>query len=125
MDIKKQLIDVSTPHINDEVCGFVCRGDGGYFYLEAKNRSPEPDQFFYISSVDFLKAKRDNNLVAIFHNHTNESEEPSHFDKVVSENVCFPMVIYSNMTKAFNIFVPEELDCDPKDIEKLRSELND
>jgi proteasome lid subunit RPN8/RPN11 len=125
MDIKQQLIDIATPHINDEVCGFICKNEKGYFYVPSVNRSPEPDTFFYISSIDFLKIKSDNNLVAIFHNHMEDSEDPSEFDRVVAENICYPMVIYSNLTRNFSVFIPKHIDCDVKDVDGLRELLND
>jgi len=123
MDIKNKLIEIASPHINDEICGFICEKDGDFYYVNSKNRSPYPDQFFYISAMDFLQVQREHSLVAIFHNHSQEDEGPSQFDKTVGENVCLPMVIYSNLSNKFHIFVPEELDCDVKAIEGLREKL--
>lgn len=123
MDIKQQLIDVARPHINDEICGFICEKEGDYYYLESRNRSPYPDKFFYISAIDFLRVKQDHNLVGVFHNHSQESEEPSDFDKTISENICYPMVIWSNLSGKFHIFVPKDLDCDVKIVEGLRKQL--
>ena len=124
MDIKTQLIEISEPHINDEICGFIHKSGDDFVFKSAKNRSPSPDEFFYISSIDFLKAKEDN-LVAIFHNHCEGTEEPSSFDLIMTENTCFPAVIYSNLTKKFGVFVPKYIDWDVKDIEGLREQLND
>lgn len=123
MDIKQQLINVASPHINDEICGFICEKDGEYYYLKSKNRSPYPDKFFYISALDFLKTKEDHNLVGVFHNHAKESEDPSDFDKILGENICYPMIIWSNMSKKFHIFVPKDIDCDVKIVDGLREKL--
>ena len=123
MDIKQQLIDVATPHINDEVCGFICEKEGDYYYLASRNRSPYPDKFFYISAIDFLQVQKEHNLVGVFHNHSQEDEQPSEFDKTIGENICFPMIIYSNISQKFNVFVPKELDCDVKIVEGLRKKL--
>jgi len=124
MDIKQQLKEAAAPHINDETCGFICH-DGEFKYIPVKNRSPYPDQFFYISAIDFLRIKEENNLIAIFHNHCDGTESASRFDKTMSQNACYPMVIYSNLLDKFNIFVPDELDSDVKTIEDLKVKLND
>jgi len=123
MDIKKQLINAAEPHIQDEICGFICLKEEKYYYVPVKNRSPHPDQFFYISAIDFLQIQKEHNLIGIFHNHAKEDEMPSQFDKTLGENICFPMVIYSNLSKKFHIFIPKDIDCDVKLVEGLRDRL--
>lgn len=124
MDIKNKLISLSESHINDEMCGFICLSDDFYF-IEVFNRSPEPDKYFYIPSIEFLKIKTKHKIISIFHNHFSTTENESEFDKGVAENICYPMVIYSNITKKFNFYIPEKINCDVKEIERLKEVLND
>ena len=125
MDIKNILIQISKLHENDESCGFIYKKDENFCFLEVENRSQEKDKYFIIPSIDFLRIKSENNLIAIFHNHFSTPEKESAFDRSVSENICYPMVIYSNLTKKFNFYVPEYLECDVKDVERLKEILND
>lgn len=124
MDIKEELKEISQRHINEEICGFICL-DKDFYFIQTQNRSSEPNRYFYVSSMDFLKIKSENKVIAVFHNHFSTTEKESDFDRSVSENICYPMVIYSNITKKFNFYIPEYLESNVKDIERLKEILND
>lgn len=123
MDIKTQLINASEKCINEEMCGFICANKDYFYFLQVKNKSPEPHKYFIIPALDFLKIKKENNLIALFHNHFSTSERESDFDKSVSENTCLPLVIYSNVTKKFNFYIPNYISCDVKEINRLKEIL--
>lgn len=124
MKIKEELVNFSNKNITKEVCGFICLSEDFYF-REVKNRASDPNLYFHMSTIDFLHIKNTENIVAIFHNHPNYTEDQSKFDISMSENICLPSVIYSNLTEKFSIFIPNTFDSDVKDIERLKEILND
>ncbi len=123
MKIKDILISVSNENPFMETCGFIINEDGEFNYLPQKNSAPNPNEMFHIPAINFLNAKQKYNLVAIFHNHLIEDPKPSKFDQSVAEITCYPMVIYSNLTKNFHIYEPKWMDVDVNILEGLRNSL--
>lgn len=122
--IKDILIEESEKSITQEICGFICLGENFYF-KEVKNRASDPNVYFHMSTIDFLSIKNNNKIISIFHNHPNNIENQSSFDKNIADNICLPSIVYSNMTKKFSIFIPDSIDSDVKDVERLKEEIFD
>lgn len=122
--IKDILIEESNKNITQEICGFICLNENFYF-IEVNNRASDPNTYFHMSTIDYLNIKNNNNIISLFHNHPNNIENQSSFDKNIADNICLPSIVYSNMTKKFSIFIPDSIDSDVKDVERLKEEIFD
>jgi len=125
MDIKKELVQRSLDSPTTEICHFICQNDKGFYLVEGKNKSGQPRQIFFIPAIDFLHVKNNHKLVAIFHNHAKGMAVLSQWDKSTADNICYPMVVFSNTQKKFGFYTPQYCDTDVKDIERLKEVLND
>lgn len=125
MDIKQELINKSLNSPATEICHFICKNDSDFYVVEAKNRSGQPRSLFFIPAIDFLNVKTNHELVAVFHNHIKGPAATSKWDRTTSDNICYPLVIYSNTQKKFGFYVPQQCDVDVKDIDRLKEILND
>lgn len=125
MDIKQELIKRSLDSPAIEICHFICKNDEGFYLVEGKNRSGEPRQLFFIPALDFRNVKNNHNLIAIFHNHIKSMAVMSEWDKSTSDNICYPMVVFSNTQKKFGFYTPQYCEVDVKDIDRLKEKLND
>tara|TARA_A100000171_G_scaffold1430_1_gene1620 strand:+ start:4555 stop:4926 length:372 start_codon:yes stop_codon:yes gene_type:complete len=123
MSIKNKIKKACNKNLKQEICGFVVFKDGDFDILECENKSDIPDKEFYIPSKDFLYAKKNYDLVAVYHSHINSEEKPSDFDEKMSDLVCLPFVIYSHKTQKFDHHKPEFLDCDLNKFQKLIENL--
>jgi len=118
-NIKEIIKEISEKSINQEICGFICFNDN-FYVKQVSNRASNPDVYFHMSTIDYLDIKKNNNIVAIFHNHPTYTESQSVFDKTMAENICLPSIVYSNLTKNFSIFIPDSITSDVKDLERLK-----
>src|SRR5210317_1252368 len=101
MDIKKELITKSMNSPNSEICHFICKSDEGFYVVEGKNKSGMPREVFFIPAADFLKVKNEHQLIAIFHSHAHGSAAMSSWDTSTSDNICYPLIVFSNVQRKF------------------------
>ena len=123
MNLKEKITADCAKNIKEEICGFIIRNENGFDIKPTTNKSTDPENEFYIPSKEFLRIKRNENLVAIYHSHIRGSARPSEFDKKTSELVCYPFVIFSTQENNFDIYKPEFLDAEEKDLKELEKEL--
>lgn len=105
--ISKQLITAAKSNPMIEICGFIGYDGKGYCYKQMTNHNPQPNEYFSISPLDYLKFKNEFVLIAVFHSHVKTGCEPSDFDKINSKNCALPFVIYSIPENKFHLHVPE------------------
>ena len=74
-DILKKIKKFALENANVEVCGFVVEKDDLIDFIKIDNRHPDFEHHFLISPIDYLKIKKEYNIIYLFH---------SHF-----ENTCF------------------------------------
>lgn len=74
-DILKKIKKFALENANVEVCGFVVEKDDLINFIKIDNRHPDFEHHFLISPIDYLKIKKEYNIIYLFH---------SHF-----ENTCF------------------------------------
>ena len=125
MDIKKELEIKSLNSPNSEICHFICKNDEGFYIVEGKNKSGMPREIFFIPAADFLKVKKEHELIAIFHSHAHGSAAMSTWDTSTSDNICYPLIVFSNTQRKFGFYVPQYCDANVKDIDRLKEILND
>lgn len=106
-----------------EICGFLGKKDGQFVAKIVKNKHSDPKNYFAIDPLDFLHFKRENEIVAIFHDHLSGDSSASDFDKVNSENTATPFLIYSVPEKRFSLFVPENSEVSKEVIEEVQKFL--
>lgn len=92
-----------------EVCGFLGASQDKSEYIVSleDNVANDPQNYFAISPVRFLKFKNESLMAAVWHSHVYGSEEPSLFDERMAEGCRYPFFIYSCQTKTTGIYIPE------------------
>jgi len=122
--IKDKLVEFAESSPLREVCGFVCYENDELSFEEIINVSVD-DGFFVINPMSFLERKLDGTLLAVFHSHTDCTEDPSEYDIKSSKSCMFPFLIYSLETKKFHLFDLPYFQRSEKGVSKLRGILND
>ena len=115
------LLQLKTASLENrlvEICAFVGRKDGGFVVHFVRNNHAKPSEFFEISPLDYLKFKKEHELVALFHSHVRGDSSATDFDKLQSMNLALPFLIYSISEDKFSIFSPEN--CKPLTLEELQ-----
>lgn len=74
-DILKKIKKFALENANVEVCGFIVEKNNFIDFIEIDNKHPDFEHHFLISPIDYLKIKKEYNILYLFH---------SHF-----ENACF------------------------------------
>lgn len=99
----------SHQYPTQEMCGFLGFDDSRKEYVISleDNIAQDPQNYFAISPVRFLKFKSTYKMMAVWHSHIYGSEEPSLFDERMAEGCQYPFFIYSCQTKTTGIFIPE------------------
>ena len=120
MDITDQLIIDSKKNPMIEICGFIGYDGKNFLYKRMFNHSPQPDEFFSISPLDYLKFKRAFIFIAVFHSHIKSGCEPTEFDLVNSTNCALPFLIYSTTENKFHLHVPENSEANSSLIEEFK-----
>ena len=121
----KAIKKIAEGNLRNEVCGFVGfdRKEQEFVIKEAKNAAQDPQHFFLINPLEYLLFKEGYLMVALFHSHLVATEEPSEFDKKMSENCCNPFLIYSLNTEKINIYEPQNMECDVNILRRLKDAL--
>jgi proteasome lid subunit RPN8/RPN11 len=95
---KKLIQNHANLEYPKECCGFVLP-NGIY---ECQNKSSQPLKNFSISPIDYLKAK-DLGAWAVYHSHPDGSNDVSSADKFFQDSYRMSLIVYSNLTKKFNV----------------------
>lgn len=74
-DVLKKIKNFALENANVEVCGFIVEKNNLIDFIKIDNRHPDLEHNFLISPIDYLKIKKEYNILYLFH---------SHF-----ENLCF------------------------------------
>ncbi len=122
-EIFKYFKDHSDRYFNTECCGFLGFKEDQFIAQMAENRSPEPQSFFCVDPVDYLKFCHDYTMIAIFHSHINTNAVFSESDKFASEAICLPYLMYSVQENKFSLYIPENHEIDVSILEKVQGLL--
>lgn len=123
--IKKFIQNHSDLNLATEICGFVGFNPKQKKYIVQieKNQATDPKNFFLISPLNYLKFKKDNKIIAIFHSHIAGDESLSEFDIKTSELICVPFMIFSTNTKKFSFYEPRNKEYDVNIINKFKEKI--
>lgn len=110
MDYKHEIKKIALQSPNEEVCGYVLMDcNQKIFIYECKNYAPHKDKDFLIDEADYVKAKWRGEILMCYHSHPYSDENPSHKDRISSDNSRIPYLIYSLETDTFFLYFPEKL----------------
>lgn len=123
LDIFKFFKEYSKTYFNTECCGFLGKKNDQFVAKMVNNRSPEPNLYFCVDPVDFIKFCEDNEIIAIFHSHIDGDASFSEEDKNASECTCIPYLLYSLKENKFAFYVPENNEVDVKILDKVKGFL--
>ena len=107
MNLIKELIVSAKSNPMIEICGFIGYNGKDFVYRQMTNHNPQPNEYFSISPLDYLKFKNEFIFVAVFHSHIKTGCEPTDFDKTNSQNCALPFLVYSIPENKFHLHVPE------------------
>jgi proteasome lid subunit RPN8/RPN11 len=75
-----KIIEYCKGKAPQEACGIVVLSNGKYVFIPCDNADPEPENFFAISGVDFIKGEEQGEVIAIVHSHPKAPFVPSDDD---------------------------------------------
>jgi proteasome lid subunit RPN8/RPN11 len=111
---EEEIIAHAEEAPDQEVCGFiVLNQDLSVGVCPEKNENPNPSGCFSISPAKFLYYKLNKNVLGVYHSHPITTERPSKQDKLISEEMGMPYLIYSLKSKKFNLYYPESYEPAP------------
>jgi len=119
MSIKNKIKKLSFNKSEEEICGFVIHDGKKYDAIKCENKSLNKDLSFLIPAKVFLSIKNKYRIVAVFHSHIDTDENPSEFDIVMSDSVCYPFVTFSTKTKKFSKYIPKYTETEESEIDKI------
>lgn len=106
-----------------ECCGFIGKKNKTYIVQFVPNRSPNPNHFFCVDPLDYLKFKNEYEFISLIHSHIQEDETFSKMDIANSEATCLPSIVYSLATKKFAIYEPKNHEVDVNTLNKVKGYL--
>jgi proteasome lid subunit RPN8/RPN11 len=106
-----------------ECCGFIGKKNQTYIVQFVTNRSPNPNSFFCVDPLDYLKFKNEYEFISLIHSHICEDETFSKMDVANSEAICLPSIVYSITTKKFAIYEPKDHEVDVNTLNKVKGYL--
>lgn len=123
----KKILDFIKEHCERyftiECCGFIGKNKNNYTVQFVNNRSPNPNIFFCVDPLDYLKFKNENEFISLVHSHINSDESFSKMDEFNSEATCLPSITYSLKTNKFAIYEPKKHEVDVSILNKVKGYL--
>jgi len=102
MEYKKEIEKICESNFQEESCGLLIKNNYKYEITKNKNIHPAKEENFLINYTDYINE----NPILIWHNHINQTEEPSESDLISSRALGVPFLIYSNQSKGFYLHIP-------------------
>jgi proteasome lid subunit RPN8/RPN11 len=122
-EILNFLKQICQRYFHIECCAIIGKNKN-YFVAEfMQNRSPEPNSFFCVDPIDFLRFQNQNELICIFHSHQEGDESFSDLDIANAEALCVPSMVYSLKTDKFAFYEPKECEVNVKILKKVKKYL--
>ncbi len=97
--LKARKYSASRPE--EETCGVFCSKKNKLFFIPCENKS---DYSVYHFNMD-VKFLIDNDVQYIYHSHIKDNAPyPSELDRLVSDELCIPFIIYSLSRDSFFVY---------------------
>ena len=105
---------------NKEIVGLLGIQDGKPIAKIAKNRAPDPQNFFAVDPLELLMFKLEYEFLAIFHSHIYGDSQFSVFDRKTADNCCLPFIVYSLGEDKFNLYTPPLCDVSSVNLDRIK-----
>ena len=113
LDIKLQIESICLARPKEESCGLVILdNDKQAKVLDCVNTHSVKEKYFRIDPDEYLHFKINSKMLAIFHSHVHQSENPSDYDRDIFEELCIPYYIYSVKTGKMSLSIPDSYEPD-------------
>lgn len=103
--VKQEIIEHSKKEFPREACGLVIIFKGKQQYRPCRNIAVGSDNFI-LDPIDYEKADKDGEIVAVIHSHPNASPKPSQADLVACEASGLPWFIVGIPTEKWEYVEP-------------------
>jgi proteasome lid subunit RPN8/RPN11 len=91
-----------------EICGYVIRKeDGTELVYPCANLYRKPTEAFLMNPDTYLDAKKLGEIICLYHSHPNSPAAPSDVDRLISEEMELPWLIYSWPDNAWSSYTPQ------------------
>ncbi len=110
-EYKKAIEDIKTISLNNqglESCGFLLKKNSQILAIECENKSIDKQNEFEISPKDFINAKENADIIAVFHSHPKSNHWPSKLDILLCNEILYPFLIFSLKTLKFSLTCPQK-----------------
>ena len=110
-EIKQKIKEHATQESPNECCGLIAFDGNTQQVYPCRNIAPNPQDDFEIETKDYIRVSRKNQILAYYHSHPQvEGDErdtkQSLLDRINSEGLKLPQVIYIEKTDDFLTYVP-------------------
>jgi len=107
-DIFRSAIKHARSQKTSESCGLFVYNEimSDCIFLPFKNDNIYDPNLFSLNNQDFTKLYQKNQIVSLFHSHIIHEENLSELDIEVAESLALPSMVYSLLTKEFELYYP-------------------
>ena len=99
--LKEEIRSYAQGNPSEETCGLIVKSRGETVFVPCKNYHQQPSLAFRLSPRDLLSY---DGVVAIYHSHPKCSALPSKKDRLYSDELCVPFLVYSLIDDNFNLY---------------------
>jgi proteasome lid subunit RPN8/RPN11 len=99
-DLLSELVDFARVEPCQECCGILIEEGGSLELIKCKNKSSLPQCEFIIDPYIFIE----NKVKYVYHSHIDCPPFPSKTDKLYSDELCVPFLIYSLSEDSFFLY---------------------
>jgi len=103
--LKKKIKKYCLENNSIEACGVIVGGSDGAEFLPCKNIHPCPEVAFAFSPKHIIRE----DLLYVFHSHTETCSKASEIDKKYSNELGVPFLIYSLPGDDFSLYAPNQV----------------
>lgn len=109
-NIKEKIRNHALSKPKEEVCGFICFNK---ISLEKEifccnNSNGSRNNAFTINPLDYVRASRSGEILAVYHSHVNDNLNFSLSDKINSNSHEVPFILYNVRQNIFNEYFPND-----------------
>lgn len=111
-NLKQEIRQHALSRSEEEVCGFICFNLFSHIkeIYRCNNSISNRANSFSISPLDYVRASRSGEILAVYHSHINNNVEFSLSDKINSNNHEIPFILYNVKQNIFNEYIPNNYD---------------
>lgn len=111
-NLKQEIRQHALSKKEEEVCGFICFNFLSHIkeIYRCNNSILNKTNSFSISPLDYVRASRSGEILAVYHSHINNNIEFSLSDRINANNHEIPFILYNINQDIFNEYIPNNYD---------------